>query len=121
MKKASWICGSFSALLLAGCSAADACSGFPKALGEPIGKIHSLPVADEDAPSVSAAKILIKLCYPKAPYAISEYRMIEPVTKQFGDGEYILTYAFDGISDIRIAFRITDEGSVASVFEISTL
>lgn len=47
--------------------------------------------------------------------------MIEPVTKQLGESEFILTYAFDGISDVRIAFRITGEGRVSSVFEISTL
>ncbi|MBO9697893.1 MAG: hypothetical protein J7499_16995 [Sphingopyxis sp.] len=121
MKKSSWTCSSFAALLLAGCGAADTCSDFPKTLGEPISKIHSLPVADADGLPVSAAKTLIKSCYPKAPYAISGYRMIEPVTKQLGDSEYILTYAFDGISDVRIAFRITGAGRVSSVFEISTL
>lgn len=121
MRQFASICGTLCIALLVGCGEADQCSDFPDKLDESIGRIFALPDAERDVPAVSAAKILIESCYPKASYAIPNYRIVQREAKKLDDNEYILTYEFDGISDIRIAFRVTAEGRVLSVFEISTL
>ncbi|NYF30800.1 MULTISPECIES: hypothetical protein [Sphingopyxis] len=121
MTKISLLCTAPCLALLSGCSEADQCSGFPTKLDEPVARIYALPNAEQNISAVSYAENLIESCYPKSSYAIRGYRMIQRDTKKLNDDEYILTYAFDGISDIRIAFRINGKGRIASVFEVSTL
>ena len=121
MKKFALLFGLLCPVLLAGCGEADQCSGFPTKLDEPIARIYALPNAAKDIPAVASAKTLIESCYPETSYADRDYLMVERDVKKLHDDEYVLTYAFDGISDIRIAFRVSASGRIVSAFEISTL
>jgi hypothetical protein len=119
--KLFWVCGLLATVLAVGCAKTDPCGAFPTKLDQSGQKIYGLPDAEQNDPAIASAKGVIETCYPKASYANRGYPMIPRDSKRLKNGDYILSYDFDGISDIRMAFRVTGKGRIVSAFEISSL
>lgn len=120
-----FVCIYASLFTLSACSQTDQCSGFPEKLGVPIDKVFSLSDAKSDDYSIIRARKIIERCYRISKFAIDRYE-VEKYGIEFRDVKkyksgYVMSYAFDGISDIQLGFIVSKNGDVMGVFEFSTL